>query len=109
MTRRTFRVVNIVEILIHWKAGRNKAEVARSLGVDRGTVTKYTAKAESEGYSPDGDQLSTQEWGALVNGSPRAGRPSAPEPHPRHGRRLSGRHRRDAQDQHRDDRAPAPT
>lgn len=68
MTRRTFRVVNIVEILIHWKAGRNKAEVARSLGVDRGTVTKYTAKAESEGYSPDGDQLSTQEWGALVNG-----------------------------------------
>jgi hypothetical protein len=68
MTRRTFRVVNIVEILVHWKAGRKKAEVARSLGVDRGTVAKYTAKAEAEGYAPGGDQLSTQEWGALVNG-----------------------------------------
>ena len=68
MTRRTFRVVNIVEILIHWKAGRKKAEVARSLGVDRGTVTKYTAKALAEGYVPGGDQLSAQEWGALVEG-----------------------------------------
>jgi DNA-binding transcriptional regulator LsrR (DeoR family) len=28
-----------------WKAGRKKAEVARSLGVDRSTVAKYTAKA----------------------------------------------------------------
>ena len=68
MTRRTFRVVNIVEILIHWKAGRKKAEVARSLGVDRGTVAKYTAKALSEGYLPGGDQLSAQEWGMLVEG-----------------------------------------
>jgi transposase len=55
MTRRTFRAVNIVEILIHWKAGRKKAEVARSLGVDRGTVAKYTAKALSEGYGPGGE------------------------------------------------------
>src|ERR1039458_2907011 len=67
MTRRTFRVVNIVEILVHWKAGRKKAEVARSLGVDRGTVAKYTARAEAEGYAPGGDQLSTQQWGALVD------------------------------------------
>src|SRR5664279_5445771 len=67
MTRRTFRVVNIVEILVHCKAGREKAEVARSLGVDRGTVAKYTAKAEAEGYAPGGDELSTQEWGVLVN------------------------------------------
>jgi hypothetical protein len=61
-------VVNIVEILIHWKAGRKKAEVARSLGVDRGTVAKYTAKAQAEGYLPGGDQLSAQEWGMLVDG-----------------------------------------
>jgi transposase len=61
-------VVNIVEILVHWKAGRAKAEVARSLGVDRGTVAKYTARAESEGYSPGGDQLSAQEWSVLVDG-----------------------------------------
>ena len=67
MTRRTFKVVNIVEILVHWKAGRKKAEVARSLGVDRGTVAKYTARAEAEGYVAGGDQLSTQQWGALVD------------------------------------------
>jgi hypothetical protein len=83
MTRRTFRVVNIVEILIHWKAGRKKAEVARSLGVDRGTVAKYTAKALAEGYLPGGDQLSAQEWGHARRGLvPRAGRPPAPQPHP---------------------------
>ena len=52
MTRRTFTVIDIVEILVHWHAGRKKAEVARSLGVDRGTVAKYTAKAEAEGYCP---------------------------------------------------------
>jgi len=49
MTRRSFTVIDIVEILVHWHAGQKKAEVARSLGVDRGTVAKYTAKAESGG------------------------------------------------------------
>lgn len=34
---------DIVEILMHWHAGRKKAVVARSLGVDRGTVSKYVA------------------------------------------------------------------
>jgi hypothetical protein len=31
MTRRTFNVIDIVEILVHWHAGRSKAEDARSL------------------------------------------------------------------------------
>ena len=102
-------MVDIVEILIHWSAGRKKAEVARSLGVDRGTVAKYTAKALSEGYGPGGEALSARAVGRtrprLV---PRTGRPPAPQPHPRHHRGPPGRHRRDAQDQHRHDRAPAP-
>jgi transposase len=67
MARRKFQVVNIIEILVHWKAGRKKAEVARSLGIDRGTVAKYTARAVAEGYSPGGEQLSAQEWGVLVD------------------------------------------
>jgi len=66
MTRRTFTVIDIVEVLIHWHAGRRKAEVARSLGVDRGTVAKYTAKALAEGYTPGGDPLSAEHWGTLV-------------------------------------------
>jgi hypothetical protein len=68
MTRRTFTVIDIVEILIHWSAGRKKAEVARSLGVDRGTVAKYTAKALAEGYGPGGESLSPERWGELVHG-----------------------------------------
>lgn len=68
MTRRTFTVIDIVEILIHWKAGRKKAEVARSLGVDRGTVAKYTAEAQAEGYTPGGEQLSAERWAELVHG-----------------------------------------
>jgi transposase len=66
MTRRTFSVIDIVEILVHWHAGRKKAEVARSLGVDRGTVAKYTSKAQAEGYVPGGEPLAPEQWGELV-------------------------------------------
>jgi hypothetical protein len=38
MARRTFDVVDIIEILVHWHAGRNNSEIAASLGVDRKTV-----------------------------------------------------------------------
>jgi len=68
MTRRTFNVIDIVEILVHWHAGRSKAEVARSLGVDRGTIAKYTAKAEAEGYVPGGLPLPVEGWAILVKG-----------------------------------------
>jgi transposase len=68
MTRRSFTVIDIVEILVHWHAGQKKAEVARSLGVDRGTVAKYTAKAESEGYVPGGEQVPVQRWAELARG-----------------------------------------
>ncbi len=61
-------MIDIVEILTHWHAGRNKAEVARSLGVDRGTVAKYTAKAEAEGYLPGGEPLTAERWSQLVHG-----------------------------------------
>lgn len=66
MTRRTFTVIDVVEILLHWHAGRPKAEVARALEVDRGTVRKYTAKAEAEGLAPGEAALSRKEWAALV-------------------------------------------
>lgn len=68
MTRRSFTVIDVVEILVHWHAGRPKSEVARVLEVDRSTVRKYTAKAEAEGLSPGGPRLSREEWAALVRG-----------------------------------------
>ena len=38
MARRTFAVVDIVEIYVHWYAGRSKGAVATSLGIDRKTL-----------------------------------------------------------------------
>ena len=33
MARRTFDVIDITEILIHWHAGRSKNEISASLGL----------------------------------------------------------------------------
>jgi hypothetical protein len=68
MTRRAFEVIDIVEILQHWHAGRPKAVVARSVGVDRSTVDKYVAAAIAAGLSPGGASLSRAEWSELVRG-----------------------------------------
>ena len=66
MARRTFDVVDIIEILVHWHAGRNNTEIAASLNVDRKTVRKYVAAAEAAGMAPGGQPLSEPEWDARV-------------------------------------------
>jgi len=66
MARRTFDVVDVTEILIHWHAGRSSNEMAASLGVDRKTIRKYLAPALAAGIQPGGSPLSAREWGALV-------------------------------------------
>ena len=43
MARRTVDVIDVVEILTHWYAGRSQNELATSLGADRKTLPKYTA------------------------------------------------------------------
>jgi transposase len=68
VARRTFQVVDITEILVHWHAGRSVSEVARSLGVDRNTVRKYVAPAVAAGIVPGGEPISPQRWGELVRG-----------------------------------------
>lgn len=55
-------MIDVVEILQHWHAGRGKSEVALSVGVDRGTVRKYVAPAEAAGMVPGGPALSRAEW-----------------------------------------------
>ena len=66
MARRTFTVVDVVEILTHWYAGRAKVEVARSLGVDPKTVRRYVAAAEAAGLCPGGSPVSEEQWRTWV-------------------------------------------
>jgi transposase len=66
MARRTFKMVDVVEVLAHWYAGRPKMEVARSLGLDPKTVRKYVAPAVAAGMAPGGPPVSTEQWRSLV-------------------------------------------
>jgi hypothetical protein len=68
MARRTFDVIDVTEILMHWHAGRSKNEMAASLGVDRKTLQKYIAPAEAAGIVQGGPAKSEQEWAELVRG-----------------------------------------
>lgn len=61
-------MLDIVELLMHWHAGRPKSVVATSVGTDPKTVRKYVAKAEAAGLVPGGPALSQAEWAALVRG-----------------------------------------
>src|ERR1035441_2436759 len=68
MARRTFDVIDVTEILMHWHAGRPENEMAESLGVDRKTLRKYIAPAEAAGIVPGGPAKSEEEWAELVRG-----------------------------------------
>src|SRR5688572_32920184 len=66
MARRTFDVVDVTEMFVHWYAGRSLSEVSVSLGVDRKTLRKYLAPAVAAGLVPGGPAMSQQDWAALV-------------------------------------------
>jgi transposase len=66
LARRSFNVVDVTEILIHWHAGRSQSEIATSLGVDRKTVKKYVAPAIAAGLRPGGPAKTPEEWAELV-------------------------------------------
>lgn len=59
-------MIDIVEILQHWHAGRPKSVVASSVGVDAKTVRKYVRPAEDAGMTPGGPPLDREQWAALV-------------------------------------------
>ena len=66
MARRTFDVIDVTEILVHWHAGRSLNEMSDSLGVDRKTIRKYVAPAVAAGIVPGGPAKSEGEWQDLV-------------------------------------------
>lgn len=60
-------MIDVVEILQHWHAGRPKLVLSASLGVDPKTVRKYVAPAEAEGIRPlDGLVLDRAGWAVKV-------------------------------------------
>jgi hypothetical protein len=60
-------MIDVVEILQHWYAGRSKLVLSASLGVDVKTVRKYVAPAEAVGITPgDGLVLDRAGWAARV-------------------------------------------
>ncbi len=61
-------MIDVVEVLQHWHAGRPKSVVASSLGIDPKTVRKYVAKATEAGLAPNGPVLSRAEWAELARG-----------------------------------------
>ena len=59
-------MVDVVEVLQHWHAGRSKSVIAESLGLDVKTVRKYVAPAEAAGMEPGGPRLERAAWAELV-------------------------------------------
>ena len=68
MARRTFYVIDIVEILVHWHAGRSQHEIADSLAVDRKTIRRYVAPAVAAGIVPGGPARDRAQWAELARG-----------------------------------------
>lgn len=66
MASRASDVIDVVEILQHWHAGRARVGIADSLAVDVKTVRKYVAPAEAAGLVPGGPRLSRARWAQLV-------------------------------------------
>ncbi|WP_257981227.1 hypothetical protein [Streptomyces sp. CB02959] len=59
-------MVDIVEIYVHWYAGRSKSQVSASLRVDRKTIRKYLSPAEAAGITPGGPPMSEVDWAKLL-------------------------------------------
>src|SRR4051812_27141436 len=64
MARRSFDVVHVMELLVHWDAGRSQSEIATSLGLDRKTVKKYLTPVLEAGLVA-GSGRPPAEWAGL--------------------------------------------
>src|SRR5680860_1285861 len=65
MARRTFEMIDLIEIYVHWFAGRSQVQIADSLGIDRKTVRKYLAPVEAEGLVAGGPPVMCEaDWRA---------------------------------------------
>lgn len=68
MSRRTLDVVDLVELFVHWEAGRSQVQISESLGLDRKTVRKYLAPAVADGLAPGGPAAGEAVWTQRIAG-----------------------------------------
>jgi hypothetical protein len=67
MERRTFQMIDLVEILRARYAGRSQAQIAE-LGLDRKRIRKYLAPVAAEGLVPGGPPVMTEaDWRARAH------------------------------------------
>jgi transposase len=58
-------MIDLVEIYVHWYAGRSQVQIADSLGLDRKTVRKYLGPVAASGLVPGGPPVMTEaDWRA---------------------------------------------
>ena len=58
-------MIDLIEIYVHWYAGRSQAQIADSLGLDRKTVRKYLGPVTAAGLVPGGPPVMTEaQWRA---------------------------------------------
>ncbi|MCA0180295.1 MAG: hypothetical protein LCH77_12040 [Actinobacteria bacterium] len=56
-------MIDLIELYVHWDAGRSQAQLAQSLGLDRKTVRKYLAPVRAAGFTPGGPPVSSEaDW-----------------------------------------------
>ena len=68
MGRRTFDVVDVTELFVHWEAGRSQVQISESLCLDRKTVRKFLAPAVAEGLVPGGPPAGELVWAQRIAG-----------------------------------------
>ena len=68
MGRRSFDVVDLTELFVHWEAGRSQVQIGESLGLDRKTVRKYLAPAVADGLVPGGPPVGEAVWAKRIAG-----------------------------------------
>ena len=61
-------MVDLVELFVHWEAGRSQVQIGESLGLDRKTVRKYLAPAVAAGLAPGGAAAGEAVWAQRVAG-----------------------------------------
>lgn len=66
MARRSIRVADIKEILVHWEAGSTISGIAAALGYSRPTVRKYVRTAERAGLVRGSQRLDEVGWERLA-------------------------------------------